>query len=398
MKLFPGIIAVPLFLASLSLQAQDTVARPEGYVFTVENQLKTTPVKNQYRSGTCWSFATVSFVETELLRMGKPEMDLSEMFYVRNAYQKKSERYVRMHGSSNFGPGGQAHDVMNIIATHGLVPENDYPGLLKGETQHVHGEWDAGLQGYLDAVVRVKSGKLSQVWPEAVSALLDTYLGKLPEKLSVKGNPTPLEYAKSEGFNPDDYVEITSYTHHPFYTAFALEIPDNWSNDTYYNVPMDDLYRIMLFALDKGYSFCWDGDVSERGFSHGKGVAIVPEKNIESLEGTERSRWEKLSDKDKQAELYSFDKPGYEKIITPEMRQQAFDIHQATDDHLMHITGLVTDQNGTNYFITKNSWADNSNDKGGYLNMSEAYVKLNTLAILVHKNAVPADIRKKAGF
>jgi bleomycin hydrolase len=325
-------------------------------------------------------------------------MDLSEMFYVRNAYQKKSERYVRMHGSSNFGPCGQAHDVMNIIATHGLVPENDYPGLLKGETQHVHGELDAGLQGYLDAVVRVKSGKLSQVWPEAVSALLDTYLGKLPEKLSVKGNPTPLEYAKSEGFNPDDYVEITSYTHHPFYTAFALEIPDNWSNDTYYNVPMDDLYRIMLFALDKGYSFCWDGDVSERGFSHGKGVAIVPEKNIESLEGTERSRWEKLSDKDKQAELYSFDKPGYEKIITPEMRQQAFDIHQATDDHLMHITGLVTDQNGTNYFITKNSWADNSNDKGGYLNMSEAYVKLNTLAILVHKNAVPADIRKKAGF
>ncbi|MDY0342362.1 MAG: C1 family peptidase [Lentimicrobium sp.] len=398
MKLFPGIIAVPLFLASLSLQAQDTVARPEGYIFTVENQLKTTPVKNQYRSGTCWSFATVSFVETELLRMGKPEMDLSEMFYVRNAYQKKSERYVRMHGSSNFGPGGQAHDVMNIIATHGLVPENDYPGLLKGETQHVHGELDAGLQGYLDAVVRVKSGKLSQVWPEAVSALLDTYLGKLPEKLSVKGNPTPLEYAKSEGFNPDDYVEITSYTHHPFYTAFALEIPDNWSNDTYYNVPMDDLYRIMLFALDKGYSFCWDGDVSERGFSHGKGVAIVPEKNIESLEGTERSRWEKLSDKDKQAELYSFDKPGYEKIITPEMRQQAFDNHQATDDHLMHITGLVTDQNGTNYFITKNSWADNSNDKGGYLNMSEAYVKLNTLAILVHKNAVPADIRKKAGF
>lgn len=398
MKLFPGFFAIIFALCSLNLHAQDTITKPEGYIFTVRNEVKTTPVKNQFRSGTCWSFATVSFVETELLRMGKPEVDLSEMFYVRHAYEKKAERYVRMHGSSNFGPGGQAHDVINIIATHGLVPENDYPGLLKGETQHVHGELDAGLQGYLDAVIKAKSGKLSQVWPEAVTALLDVYLGKLPEKLSVKGNPTPLTFAKNEGFNPDDYVEITSYTHHPYYTAFSLEIPDNWSNDNYYNVPLDDLYQIMKYALENGYSFCWDGDVSERGFSHAKGVAIVPEKNIESLEGTERSRWEKLSEKDKQSELYSFDKPGYEKMITPEMRQLAFNNHQATDDHLMHITGLVTDQNGTNYFITKNSWADNSNDMGGYLNMSEAYVKLNTIAIMVHKNAVPDDIRKKAGF
>ncbi|HAH58859.1 MAG TPA: aminopeptidase, partial [Bacteroidales bacterium] len=238
MKFLPGLLTVSLYLASFVIQAQDSIATSDGYIFKIKTELKTTPVKNQYRSGTCWSFATVSFIETELLRMGKPEIDLSEMYYVRNAYEKKAERYVRMHGSSNFGPGGQAHDVMNIIKTHGLVPENDYPGLLKGETQHVHGELDAGLKGYLDAVVKTKSGKLSQVWPDAVSALLDVYLGKVPEKLSIKGNPTPLEYMKREGFNPDDYIEITSYTHHPYYTAFALEIPDNWSNDTYYNVPL----------------------------------------------------------------------------------------------------------------------------------------------------------------
>ncbi|GAB1403497.1 C1 family peptidase [Lentimicrobium sp.] len=398
MKPFKGMLILFLFLASTGMQAQDTLVAPEGYIFTVKKELKTTPVKNQFRSGTCWSFATVSFIETELMRMGQPALDLSEMFFVRHVYQKKAERYARMHGSSNFGPGGQAHDVMNVIASHGMVGESDYPGLIKGENQHVHGELDAGLQGYLDAVVNPKSGKLSQVWPQAVSAILDTYLGQIPQTLSVNGKPTPKEYAKNLGFNPADYVEITSYTHHPFYTAFALEIPDNWSNDTYYNVPLDELYRIMLHALDNGYSFCWDGDVSEKGFSHAKGLAIVPDKKVESLEGTERSRWEKLSEKDKQAELFSFDKPGYEKTITPELRQMAFDNHQATDDHLMHVTGLVTDQNGTHYFVTKNSWADNSNDKGGYLNMSESYVKLNTVAIMVHKNAVPSDIRKKAGF
>lgn len=396
MKRFSGIIAVSLLLVCGNLQAQETTTPTEGYTFKVKTEVKTTPVKNQYRSGTCWSFATVSFIETELLRMGKGEIDLSEIFFVHHAYNLKADRYVRMHGSSNFGPGGQAHDVMNIAAKYGLVPESDYSGLLKGETQHVHGELDAGIQGYLDAVI--KTGKLSQVWPDAVSALLDTYLGKMPEQLNVKGNPTPLAFSKNMGFNPEDYVELTSYTHHPFYTAFSLEIPDNWSNDTYYNVPLEDLNRIMHVALEQGYSFCWDGDVSDRGFSHAKGIAIVPERNIESMEGTERSRWEKLSDKDKQSELYSFDKPGQEKVITPEMRQLAFDNHQATDDHLMHITGLVTDQNGTNYFITKNSWADNSNDKGGYLNMSEAYVNLNTVAIMVHKNAIPADIRKKAGI
>ena len=385
--------------ASLSFSyAQQDSIKKEGFQFEVIKNNPATPVKDQYRSGTCWSFATVSFVESELLRLGAGERDLSEMYFVYHAYREKAERYVRLHGSSNFGPGGQAHDVMNTIAEFGFAEENDYPGLLAGESKHLHGELDAVLKAYLDAVVQKKDGKLSKVWPDAYAGILDTYLGTINDQVAGKNPGGIPAFAQKAGFNPADYIELTSYLHHPFYQKINLEIPDNWSQDLYYNLPLDELMDVMNHAIEKGYTICWDGDVSDKGFSHAKGVAILPEISSSSLDGTERARWEKLTEKEKNAELYSFSKPVTERNITPEIRQEDFNNLKATDDHLMHITGLATDQLGTRYYITKNSWAADSNKSGGYLNMSEAYIRLNTIAVMIHKDAIPPLIRKKLGI
>ena len=394
------IIAVAILLISMSfsVSGQDTV-KEEGYLFTVIKENAASPVKDQHKSGTCWSFAATSFIESELLRAGNDTLDLSEMFFVHHAYTDKANRFVRLHGSANFGPGGQAHDVLNIVKKYGFATETTYPGLIRGEEKHKHSELDKTLKAYLDAVIDNKEGKLSQVWPDAFEAILSAYLTPLPTHLTLGGKEvTPIEFAKNSGFDPDDYIELTSYSHHPFYSKFELEIPDNWSHDLYYNVPADELIEVMNYAIEKGFTVCWDGDVSDKGFSHSNGVAVIPEKELSGMDGTERSRWEKLTDREKNAELYSFKSPGTEKKISAAMRQEAFDSYQATDDHLMHITGLVKDQNGTLYYKTKNSWAGDSNKSGGYLNMSEAYVKLNTTAILIHRNALPAGIKKKLGI
>lgn len=363
-----------------------------GYSFTTIKINPASPVKDQYKSGTCWSFAATSFVESELLRLGYDTIDISEMFFVYHAYQEKANRYVRLHGGANFGPGGQGHDVINVIKQHGFVTENVFPGLLKGETNHLHGELDAVLKGYLDALISNKDGRISEVWPEAYGALLNAYMGAVSEKEESALTILKDQYPR---FNPEEYIEFTSYLHHPFYQSIDLEIPDNWSHNHYFNIPIDELVEIINFSITNGYTVCWDGDVSDRGFSHSNSVAIIPDKDVTVLEGTERSRWENLSEKERMAELYTFKTPGTEKKITQEMRQKAFDNFQATDDHLMHFTGMVSDQNGTNYYRTKNSWAANSNQTGGYLNISESYVRLNTIAIMVHKEAIPKALKKK---
>jgi bleomycin hydrolase len=382
-----------LFLIAIIVKGQDAGSdNIDSYRFSTVISLPASPVKDQYKSGTCWSFAATSFMESELLRLGYDTTDISEMFFVYYAYLSKAERYVRMHGSANFGPGGQAHDVMDVVKAHGFAVEDEFPGLIRGEEKHKHGELDAVLKAFLDALITAKDGKLSKVWKDAFKALLDTYLGN-PD-----GFVTTTRLASEKrfpAFNPDDYIELTSFTHHPYYTLFALEIPDNWSHGLYYNLPPDELTEVIDFALNNNYTVCWDGDVSDKGFSHSNGLAIVPDKDISAMEGTEKARWEKLTEKEKNAELFSFSQPGKEKRITHEMRQEVFDNFQATDDHLMHITGMVKDQNGVKYYITKNSWAANSNQNGGYLNMSESYTGLNTIAVMVHKNALPAAIRKK---
>jgi len=390
------IAALAFVLLQTTLPAQEkTISDVKGYQFTDIFRLDATPVKDQYKSGTCWSFAATSFVESELLKLGYPQTDLSEMYFVYMAYLDKADRYVRHHGNANFGPGGQGHDVINAIKRSGLFTETEFPGLTEGETRHMHGELDAVLRTYLDAVIKAPDGKISQVWPKAFNSLLETYLGSIPKIKDGKTIPSEAMQKKYPDFNPNDYVEFTSYTHHPYFEAFDLEVPDNWSHNLYYNVPLDDLMLIMHHALKNGYTICWDADVSDKGFSHSNSVAVVPDKDPATLEAAETERWSNLTDREKNAELYDFTNPCFEKTITPEIRQLAFNNYSSTDDHLMHIIGISHDQNGKKYFITKNSWAANSNKSGGYLNVSEAYARLNTIAILIHKSAIPSEIKSR---
>ncbi len=336
--------------------------------FTSVHDIKTTPVKSQDRSGTCWSYSTTSFIETEIIRQGGPEVDLSEMYFVRFAYPEKARLYVMAHGKGNFSEGGQAHDVIKILRQHGMATEDVYPGRRDVTLPHNHSELVSSQKVLLDNYIKAKKAKPSSVWYEVLGSVLDIYLGEIPAEVEGK---TPQQYASDMKINADDYVELTSYTHHPYYKVFNLEVPDNWSDDLYYNLPLDELVEVMNYALANDYSFVWDGDVSEKFFSHKLGAAIVP---VDEEKGFA---------------------PQEEKNITPEVRQEAFLSWQATDDHLMHITGLSKDQSGTPYYKTKNSWGTNRGGYEGYLYMSESYMRLNTVAILLHKDAIPKSIKKK---
>lgn len=377
-----------LFLLGASLQAvprKENKKEKAAYHFTHVVELKRTPVKSQARTGTCWSYATHSFVESELLRMGKPEVDLSEMFTVRNAYLDKAKSFIQLHGAANFGQGGQSHDVMEQFKKHGTVPESAYSGMIPGEKQHNHGELSRVLQGLLDAVLKRSWGdKVTPQWFKAFKSVLDIYLGEVPEKFDYEGKTyTPQTFlTEFMQFNPDDYVELTSYDHHPFYTRIRLEIPDNWSfNNEYLNVPIDDLMGVMEHALKKGYTIAWDGDVSEKDFSTKEtGYGIVPVKD-----------WEDRSEAERNAKPTE---PVVEKVVTQEMRQVSFNNFTTTDDHLMHIVGLAKDQKGTPFYFTKNSHGT-ERKFDGYLYMSESYVRLKTVAIMVHKDALPADLRAR---
>jgi bleomycin hydrolase len=300
-----------------------------------------------------------------------------------------------MHGTINIGAGGAFHDVFNVIKNYGIVPEEVYPGLNYGEDNHVHGELDAVLKAFVDAIKENPNKKLSTAWKRAINAILDEYLGKEPEKFTYKGvEYTSQSFAKFLGINTDDYINITSYTHHPFYTQFILEIPDNWAWGTSYNLPLDEMMQVIDNAINNGFTVCWGADVSEKGFKWSKGIAVVPAEDRPDLDGLERSRWEKLTQKEKDNLLYSLDKPMPEKNITQEIRQIAFDNYQTTDDHGMLISGIAKDQNGTKYYYVKNSW-NTTNDYNGFFYASEAYVRYKTMNIVVHKDAIPKDIRKK---
>jgi len=368
-----------------------------GYVFEDEISLPATTVKDQYRTGTCWSFSAISFLESEMLRLGKPAVDLSEMFVVWHTYSEKAQKVVRLHGESSFSPGGAFHDVTNMIREYGIVPESVYSGLQYGEKKHVHGEMDEVLKQNVDAVVANKNRTLSTVWHESVEGTLNTYLGKIPDKFEYEGKQyTPQSFARDYvGLNMDDYVEISSYTHHPFYSKFILEVPDNWSWDQVYNVPVDELEEIIDYSLKNGLTVAWAADVSEKGFlTSNKGVAVLPAAPQEDMSDAEIARWEALPERDKEKELYQLNSPVPELKVSQEMRQTAFDNYQTTDDHGMHIVGIAKDQEGDTFYKVKNSWGD-YNKYNGYFYASKPYVTYKTMCIMVHKDGIPQSIREK---
>ena len=389
---------IALIASLLAASVAGMYAQESGYQFTTVKSIKTTPVKNQAKTGTCWCFATTSFMETELLRMGKGEYDLSEMFIVRQKYFNQTEDNYLRRGRGNIGQGSLSHTWMNAFNEVGIVPEEVYSGINYDSETHNHAE----LNQYINAIAAtaVKLKKRSPEYYKMLNNVLDTYLGTVPETFRYKGKEyTPKSFAASLGLNKDDYVEITSFSHKPFYQPFAIEVMDNWEGFKQYNVPLDEMIEVMDFAINNGYTICWDGDVSEKGFSHKNGVAINPElKKVEDYAGTDRARFENMTPEQLQEEAYKFEAPCPEVNVTQEIRQEGYESFVTTDDHLMHITGIVKDQNGTKYYITKNSWGTERNSNGGFLNMSESFVRAKTVYVMVHKNAIPTALKKKLGL
>ncbi len=388
-------MSIPAFAGKKKDKEEDKKA----YEFTMVKDIPTTGVRNQNRSGTCWSFSTNSFLETELIRTGKGEINLSEMFVVRNTYSEKAERTVRWHGNLNFGGGGAFHDVFWVFDNFGAVPEEAYAGLEYGEDKHVHGELDALLDGYVETVIKNKNRKLTPVWHKGLDGILNAYLGEIPEEFEYNGvKYSPKSFAESLELDMSDYIEIGSYTHHDFYDTFILEVPDNWMLDEINNVPLEDMMAIIENAINNGYSVAWGADVSEKGFSWKNGVAIVPDEDNPEIAGMESDKWQNLDAKEKKAKLYSFDEPVNEKEITQEMRQAEFDNYKTTDDHGMLITGIAKDQRGEMFFKVKNSWSTKGSPYEGYFFASKPFVALKTIDIVVHKDAIPQAIKDKMGI
>jgi aminopeptidase C len=375
-----------------------SASKEEGYKFTPVVELKATPVKNQAATGTCWDFATTSFIESELLRKGLGEYDLSEMWIVRYNYIDRLKDNFIQQGKGNLGQGSVGHDWMVEFTKNGIVPDEVYTGLNYSNANHNHSELNAFINAI--ATVTVQRKKESEQYFDIVNAVLDTYLGKVPESFTYKGvGFTPKSFSATLGINPDEYVEITSFTFFPFYTQGLIPIPDNWRKMNYYNVPLDEIISIMDYSLNNGYTIVWDGDVSERGFSHAKGVAIIPDlDNVDQYSPADKARYGKMTIEERTSEAYKFNRPFPEKKVTQDFREQEYDAKKTTDDHLMHMTGIVKDQNGTKYYTTKNSWGTDRNPFGGYLNISENYARAKMIAIMVHKNAIPADIKTKLGL
>lgn len=393
-KFFVSALMLAFALSSVSAKDKKKT-EDEGYVFTTVKELKITPVKNQNRTGTCWCFSTLGFLESELLRMGKGEYDLSEMFIVSKNYKDKAEKFVRLHGELNYAQGGSLEDVLQAWKDYGIVPESVMNGLQYGEDMHVHNELESASRAYLDQIIKNPNRKLSTAWKKGFDGIIDAYLGTAPEKFTYNGKEyTPKSFAAELGINPDDYVSLTSYTHHPFYSEFAIEVQDNWRWATSYNLPIDELMQVFENAINTGYTIAWGADVSEKGFTR-NGIGVIPD--IESMErsGSDQDRWLGLSTSEKDAEIKKMmEKPCKELEITQEMRQEAYDNYETTDDHGMQIYGITKDQTGKKFYMIKNSWGTDNKYKGTWY-ISENFVKYKTMNIVVHKDALPQAIKDK---
>ncbi|GHV22979.1 aminopeptidase [Clostridia bacterium] len=370
---------------------------PSEFQFTTLKEIPITSVKNQAGTGTCWSFSGVGLIEAELLRQGKGEHDLSEMFIVYKNYSDKAQKYIRTNGTINFAAGGSFADVLDAIHDYGIVPDEVQPGLNYGEEKHKHAELDKLLKAYVDVIVKNPNKKLSTAWYNGYIGILNAYLGEAPASFTYKGKQyTPQSYAQSLGINTDDYVSLTSFTHHPFYTAFPIEIPDNWRWANSYNLPLNELMQVIDNSIDKGYTVAWASDVSEKGFNR-KGLAVVPDVNAVEAPGSDQAHWLGLDQKAREELATSLSAPVPEKKITQEIRQQSFDNYETTDDHGMLIYGTAQDQNGTKYYLVKNSWGADNPYKGTWY-ASVPFVEYKTLSIVLHKDAIPSGLRKKLGI
>lgn len=391
----PVLLAAGLFFSAGSVFAQDNLVNAlknnqskeskNSFTFTPVINAEATSVKNQRSAGTCWSFSTNSFLESEMIRMGKKPVDLAEIFTARNAYIEKGINYVRMHGAITLGDGGACHDVINMFAEYGALPQEVYNGRDYGTPANKSDDLNRLTKAILEEAVKAPTGTLDPSWKKKYIAVIDSCLGAVPAEFTYEGkNYTPKTFAKDVvGINPADYVELSSFTSAPYYKKTVLMVPDNWSLDQVYNVQMDDITKIIDNALKKGFTIAWATDVTEKGFSWKNGVAYVPEKDFTNMS------------KEEKADMFNGPKP--EKVITTELRQEAFDNYQTTDDHGMQITGIAKDQNGKEYYIVKNSWGV-TNDYKGYLYVSKNFVKYKTTAFLLHKKGIPSDISKKLGI
>ena len=394
-----------LFLAlmaivSLGAQAQDEQKADNKPVFTVVKEIPITSIKDQNRSGTCWNFSTLSFFEAEILKATGKTYDLCESFVENKTYMERAIQVVRYHGDCQFAQGGSAEDVLATLKTHGICPEDamPFPGSLYGDSLNNFNEFFSLLEPYVDAIAKNKAKKISGQWKVGLQGILDAYLGKCPETFTYEGKTyTPKSFAASLGLDFNDYVSITSYTHHPFYTAFAVEVQDNWRFPLSWNLPMDEMMEVIDNAVMNGYTVAWGGDVSEEGFTR-NGLALAYDtKKMESYAGSDMARWLKLSQTKRTNIIDSLGVNAPEIIPTQEMRQERFDNWELTDDHGMLIYGIAKDQNGREYYMVKNSWGETGEYKGIWY-MSKAFIAANTMDYLVNKNAIPKKIRKKLGI
>ena len=398
-KIFAFTLAALMATGVMAEEKKDSVNKNKP-VFTTIKENPITSIKDQNRSGTCWAYSTLSYFESEILRKTGKTYDLCESFVANKTYMDRAIQVVRLHGDCQFSQGGSCYDPLYCLINYGICPEGamPFPGSLYGDSLNNFNEFFGVMEPYVAAISKSSEKKISGQWKVGLQGILAAYLGKCPEKFTYEGKEyTPQSFAASLGLNFDDYVTITSYTHHPFYTRFAVEVQDNWRNPLSYNVPMDEMMRIIDNAIEQGYTIAWGGDVSEEGFTR-KGTAYAYDtKAIQSLKGSDAARWMRL-EKAKKTELFdSLGCTAPEIVPTQEMRQQRFDNWELTDDHGMLIYGVAKDQNGKEYYMVKNSWGEWGEYKGIWY-MTKAFIAANTMDYMVNKNAIPKDIRKKLGL
>ena len=397
------IIALAMFVAAGNVSAAKKKPaaknnnKPE---FTVIKETPITSIKDQNRSGTCWDYSTLSFFEAEILKATGKTYDLCESFVANKTYMERAIQVVRFHGDCQFAQGGSAEDVLATMKKYGICPEDamPFPGSLYGDSLNNFNEFFSLLEPYVAAIAKSDAKKISSQWKVGLQGILDAYLGKCPEKFTYEGKEyTPQTFVKSLGLNLDDYVSITSYTHHPFYTAFAVEVQDNWRFPLSYNLPMDEMMQVIDNAINEGYTVAWGGDVSEPGFTRQGLAYAIDTKKTESLAGSDMARWLKLTAEKRKNLIDSLGCTVPEIVPTQEMRQERFDNWELTDDHGMLIFGTAKDQNGKEYYMVKNSWGETGDYKGIWY-MTKTYIAANTMDFLINKKAIPAEIRKKLGI